>query len=178
MVASSTNSGNSNEVVKTPEITGSGTYYIKVEAVTVPDPSASSYRIKVNEYITTKTVTASLTPRTLITTKDTWSADASIDESKLPADAKIVSAKVSATKPSQTAAYNDMLRVKIGKNGSYVTVTWKSGEIDVPELVGQNCCGIWYAGFKASMLSGVSALDSISMSSFKLIIEYEYDSLK
>lgn len=178
LIASSTKSGNSNEVIKTPEITGSTTYYVKVEAVTVPDPAASSYRIKVNEYMTTKTVTASLTPRTLVTTKDTWSADASIDESKLPADATIVSAKVSATKPSTTAAYNHMLRVKIGKNGTYVPVTWKSGDIAVPELVGQNCCGTWYAGFKASMLSGVSALDSISMSSFKLIIEYEYDSLK
>lgn len=65
----------------------------------------------------------------------------------------------------------------IVNNGTYVPVTWKSDEIDVPDLVGQNFCGVWYAGFTATLLSGSSALDYIQMNSFKLIIEYKYDSM-
>lgn len=175
LIASSEKSGTSSELVKTPESTGA-TYYLLVKVKTV-NYANSSYRIKFDEYMVTKSVTASLTPRQLVTTSGVWSPDASVDKSSLPSDATIVSAKVSATKPSTTAAYGHTLRVKIGKNGTYVPVTWKSGDINVPELVGQNCSGVWYAGFKASLMPGSSALDSIQMSSFKLIIEYEYDSM-
>ena len=45
LIASSRKLGNTSDVIKTPAIENNTTYYLKVEAVTVPSPSASSYRI-------------------------------------------------------------------------------------------------------------------------------------
>lgn len=45
LIASSRKIGNSPDVVKTPMIENSATYHLKVQAVTVPNPSTSSYRI-------------------------------------------------------------------------------------------------------------------------------------
>ncbi len=175
-IYSSQKSGSSTEVVKTPAVTSSTKYYVVVKAKNVPDYSKSTYRLKVDEYMVTKSVTSSFEPRTLVAESGVWSSDGIADKTSLPSDAIVVSAKVSASAPNTKAAYNHTLRVKIG-SGSYIPVTWKSGDIDVPQLVGKKCCGKWYVGFKATMIPGVSALNYISMSGFRLKVEYEYDSM-
>ncbi len=175
-IYSSPKSGSSTEVVKTPAVTSSTKYYVVVKAKNVPDYSKSTYRLKVDEYMVTKSVTSSFEPRTLVAESGVWSSDGIADKTSLPSDAIVVSAKVSASAPNTKAAYNHTLRVKIG-SGSYIPVTWKSGDIDVPQLVGKKCCGKWYVGFKATMIPGVSALNYISMSGFRLKVEYEYDSM-
>lgn len=176
-IASSTKSGTNSEIVKTPAITSSTKYYVMVEGKKVSDYSASDYRLKVDEYIATKSVTASFEPRTLVTESGVWSPDGVADKTSLPSDATIVSASISATKPSSSTAYGHMLRVRIG-DGNYTSVDWKSGNIDVPQLVGQRCSCEWYVGFKATLMPGSSAFNSNSMNGFKLNVEYEYDTMK
>lgn len=124
------------------------------------------------------TKTSALSPVSLYVARDTWSSDAYYNNSALPAQAVIRSAKVSATKPSGSKAYNNEIRVKIG-SGGYQTVTWKSGDINVPGLTGQNANAYWYAGFRASELptivGGKEVYAGVTMTNFKITIEYEYD---
>lgn len=174
LVASSKRLSNKNEIIRTPAISKYTSYYILVKAETVPDHSNSSYRLSVGDYIATVTKSkVGLSPVTLNTSPNEWSPNAYRDMSSLPEDAVVLSAKISATKSSSSKAYNNVLRVKLG-NGEYETVTWKSGEIEVPGLVGQKCSCTWYAGFKGSVLTSTPL---ISMSSFKMTVTYEYDKL-
>lgn len=172
LVSSSNRILNRNEIIKTPVVSEPTSYYLEVRAETVPDYSVSSYSIIVDEYIETVTKTVSLSPTTLNASPDTWSTDAYRDMRSIPSDAIVLSATVSAKKGSSSTGYNNVIRVKLGNN-NYETVNWKSGEIEVPGLIGQNCSGYWYAGFKASVLSG----SIVSMNTFKLTIKYEYDKL-
>ena len=183
LIDESTRSGNKNEIVRTPAIKNNGTsYYLLVKPVNVPDSDVSNYRIVVDEYIATVTQTVSLSPTSLSAKPDVWSADAYKDMRNLPEDAVIVDAKVSAKKNTSVEnAYNNMLRVKIG-NGEYIPVTWASGDINVPQLVGTKCSAYWYVGFKASELpifvgGKLTTIGSVSMNTFKLTIKYEYDKL-
>ena len=57
LIASSTNAGNKKEIVKTPKILTTTSYYLEVRAVTIPDDSQSNYYITVGDYIQTKTTT-------------------------------------------------------------------------------------------------------------------------
>jgi hypothetical protein len=173
-IMTSKRTGNQKEIIKTPEISTYTTYYLRVKPETIADRTSSNYSIKVDEYISTVSVTKSLTPSSVTAYTGSWSTNAYRDMTNLPSDAKIVSAKVSATKGTSPKTYGNELRVKIG-NGSYTYVTWKSGNIDLPELIGQNCSSYWYAGFRAYELS--TNVGMVSMKSFKLTIQYEYDKL-
>lgn len=174
VVASSERLGNSNEIIRTPNITSYTTYYLLVKAVTVPDYSESYYHLKMEDYIVTETKSVSLQPTTLNTSPNEWSTNAYRDMRSLPDDAVVVSAKVSAKKSSSSQGYNNIIRVKLG-NGDYETVSWKSGDLEVPGLIGQNCSAYWYAGFKASVLTSTSI---VSMNTFKMTITYKYDKFK
>lgn len=171
VVASSKRLGNSNEIIRTPYVSSYTTYYLLVKAETVPDHSESYYRLKMEDYIVTETKSVGLQPTTLNTSPNEWSTNAYRDMRNLPDDAVVVSAKVSAKKSSSSKGYNNIIRVKLG-NGEYETVTWKSGDIEVPGLIGQNCSAYWYAGFKASVLTSTSI---VSMNTFKITITYKYD---
>lgn len=174
VVASSERLGNSNEIIRTPCVSSYTTYYLLVKAVTVPNHNESYYRLSMLDYIVTNTVSVNLQPSTLNTSPNEWSTNAYRDMRNLPDDAVVVSAKVSAKKSSSSKGYNNIIRVKLG-NGEYETVTWKSGDLEVPGLIGQNCSAYWYAGFKASVLTSTSI---VSMNTFKMTITYKYDKLK
>ena len=112
-----------------------------------------------------------------------WSSDAYGKTTlSVPADAVIVTAKISAARGSANNSANNVLRVKNGKNGQYISVTWKTGDIEVTELAGQKCNNEWYAGFKAAELPVLSVgpdsyLGFVSMNTFKVTITYEYATL-
>lgn len=174
LVASSKRLSSKNEIIRTPAISKYTSYYILVKAETVTDYVPTSYRLSVREYIGTVTKSnVGLSPVTLNTSPNQWSTDAYRDMTSLPEDAVVLKATISATKSSSSKAYNNILRVKLG-NGAYETVTWKSGEIEIPGLIGQNCSCYWYAGFTGSVLTSTPL---ISMSSFKMTVTYEYDKL-
>lgn len=180
LIASSTNEGNKKEIVKTPAILTTTSYYLEVRAETIPDDSQSNYYITVGDYIKTKTTTVSLSPRELTAKSNQWSSDAYGKTTlSVPADAVIVTAKISATRGSANNSANNVLRVKNGKNGQYISVTWTTGDIEVTELAGQKCNNDWYAGFKATELPLLSVgpnsyLGFVSMYTFKVTITYEY----
>lgn len=179
IIAYSRRAGNTNEIIRTPVVTAYTNYYVRVIPVNVPNYENSTYRIIFDTNIVTETKTSSLTPTTLNSTSDTWSTDAYVNNSTLPADAKIVSAKVQAQRSTVNNATLNQLRVKVG-SGAYQTVTWKSGDVDVPDLVGQNASGYWYAGFEAKELAVIIGgqvvyLGIVSMNNFKLTVQYEYD---
>lgn len=157
------------KLVKTPKISTATKYYIEVKANHISDGSLLDYHVAAVEYISTVKKTLYLSPSKLTSTSDVWSSNASKSIS-LPDGATVVSAKISSTKGSTNKNYGNQVRVKIN-NGSYTTVTWTSGKIDLPQLVGQPASGTWYVGFKAKALSG----STVSMSGFKIELEYEYD---
>lgn len=161
------------KLVKTPKILTATKYYIEVKANHISENSSLDYHIAAVEYISTMKKSIYMSPSKLTSTSGVWSSDSSKSVS-LPSDAVVVSAKISATKGNQNKSYGNQLRVKIN-NGNYTTVTWKSGDIDLPQLVGQKASGTWYAGFKAQALSSSSG-GIVSMSSIKITVEYEYDS--
>lgn len=102
LIASSTNEGNKKEIVKTPAILTTTSYYLEVRAVSIPDDSQSNYYITVGDYIQTKTTTISLSPRELTAKSNQWSSDAYGKTTlSVPSDAVIVTAKISATREVQ-----------------------------------------------------------------------------
>ena len=174
LLKSSERTGNANEIIKTDPINSYTKYYLAVIPYAMNDTDNTGYTIKVDEYISTVTTTKTLTPSSLTANTGSWSTNAYRDMTSLPNDAKIVSAKVSATKGTSPKTYGNQLRVKMG-NGDYTVVNWSSGNINIPELIGQYCSDYWYVGFRAYELS--SNVGMVSMKSFKLTIQYEYDKL-
>lgn len=179
-IASSTRTGKQKEIVKTPEITSTTDYYLKVEAVTVSGTN-STYNITVGDSIGSATVTAKLSPTTINSKPDEWSPNASKDMTRtVPQNAVVTKATVSAKKSTSSGGYNHVIRVRLNNNDNYETVAWKSGSATIPELVGKNCYGTWYAGFKASelpqMIGGKPTyLGIVALSNFELTVSYEYD---
>jgi hypothetical protein len=179
LVASSERASNVNEIVRqNQKLTAMTTFYIEVRPISVPNYSASNYRLVFDKSYEKVTKVQSLTPASLYAAADTWSSDAYYNNSSLPSTAVIRNAKVSASKGTSTNAYNNQIRVKIG-SGAYETVAWANGDITVPGLVGQNANGYWYAGFRASelptLVGGNAIYGGVSMKTFKITIEYEYD---
>lgn len=180
LIASSTLTGKQKEIVKTPEITSTTDYYLKVEAVTVSGTN-STYNITVEDSIGSGTVTAKLSPITINSKPDQWSPNASKDMTKLvPTNAIVTKATVSAKKSSSSRGYNHVIRVRLNNKDDYETVAWTSGSVTIPELVGKNCNGIWYAGFTASELpqlvgGQLTYLGIVTLSNFELTVSYEYD---
>lgn len=170
-IDSSVLTGNKRDVVRTPLISSYTDYYLEVRAEEANNTNNSVYKIFVEDSIEVVSGSFKLAPTTLNTKPDVWSTDAYRDLSHLPSDAVVLSAKVSAKKSSSSKGYNNVIRVKIG-NGDYETVTWKSGDVNIPGLVGQKCNAVWYAGFKASVLTSTSV---VSMSSFEITLQYEHD---
>lgn len=179
LINSSKNLGNTKEILTTPIVTSYTDYYLEVRNESATNNDNSTYNITVEENIVTVTTTVSLSPTTLNASPNEWSTDAYRNMSSIPSDAVVISAKISAKKSTTNNAYNNVLRVKLGNN-EYVQVAWASGDIEIPQLIGENCSGYWYAGFKASELSVIVAgkptyLGIVSMNTFKLTVTYEYD---
>lgn len=178
-IAYSTRTGNQKDIVKTPEITATTDYYLVVRAETKSSTQNSTYDIFVEDYIKTETKTVNPSPTTLTTKPDVWSPDATAKVS-VPANAIVTEAKVTATKVG-TNAYDHVIRVKLTDKGEYATVSWKSGEVKIPDLVGVNCSGQnWYVGFMASelpqMIGGqLTYTGYVSLKITKLTVTYEYD---
>ncbi len=179
-IASSTRTGKQKEIVKTPEITSTTDYYLKVEATTVSGTN-STYNITVGDSIGAATVTAKLSPTTINAKPDEWSPNASKDMTRsVPKNAVVTKATVSAKKSTSSGGYNHVIRVRLNNTDNYETVAWKSGSATIPELVGKNCYGTWYAGFTASELPQMIAgkptyLGIVALSNFELTVSYEYD---
>ena len=161
------------KLVKTPSISTATKYYIEVIAHHIGESSLRDYHIAAVDYIARGKTTLRLSPSKLTASPGVWSSDAYKTVS-LPAGSKVVSAKISATKGNAKKDYGHTLRVRIN-NGAYTTVKWKSGDINLPELVGKDASGTWYAGFMAAELPS-SATGIVSMSSFNIVLEYEYES--
>ncbi|MCM1579103.1 MAG: hypothetical protein NC078_09935 [Ruminococcus sp.] len=180
LIDSSENAGTTKEVVKTPAVTVTTSYYLVVKPKTIPDHSLSSYKITVSEYIKTATTTVSLSPRELSAKSNQWSSDAyGKITTSIPKDAVIVTAKISAERGKVNNSANNVLRVKKGKSGNYISVTWATGDIEIKELAGKPLSAEWYAGFKATEIPlGVNtSLGFTSMYNFKVTITYEYPAL-
>ena len=179
LIASSELTGKEKEVVKTPEITSTTNYYLEVRALNVSGTN-STYNIFVKDSIGTGTVTANLSPSTLNATPDQWSPNAISDQTKLPSDATVTKATVSAKKSSSSGGYNHVIRVKLNNSDDYETVAWTSGDATISALEGKKCCGIWSVGFKASELPQLIAgkptyLGIVALNTLKLTVSYEYD---
>ncbi len=180
-ISSSKQLGNKKEVVKTPEITTTTDYFLEVRAVTVSSTQNSIYNLFVEDYIITETKTAKLSPITINAKPDQWSPNASKDMTRyVPTNAIVTKATVSAKKSSSSGGYNHVIRVRLNNTDDYEAVAWKSGEATIPELVGKNCYGTWYAGFTASELPQIIAgkptyLGIVALSNFELTVTYEYD---
>ena len=180
-IASSTRTGNQKDIVKTPEITSTTDYYLEVRAKTVSSTQNSIYNIFVEDSIKTETKTAKLSPTTINSKPDQWSPNASKDmTSYVPKNAIVTKATVSAKKSSSSGGYNHVIRVRLNNKDDYETVAWTSGSATIPELVGKNCYGTWYAGFTASELPQLIAgkptyLGIVALSNFELTVTYEYD---
>lgn len=179
LIASSKRTGNQKDIVKTPEITSYTDYFLEVRAETITNAS-TLYNIFVEDYYFTTTKTVKLSPSTLNATPDKWSADAYRDmTSYVNPTAVVTKAKISATKSKSSGGYNHVIRVKLNKNDDYVTVSWNSGAVEIPGLVGKNAYGTWYAGFKASelpqMIGGKPTyLGIVALSDLTLEVTYDY----
>lgn len=132
---SSISKKNSNRIIKTPPITTSTNYYIKIEPIDIPDYSNSSYRIIFDTHIVAGTKTADLLPNTLNSTNNVWSPYANVNLSSLPNGSIVTNATIQANKSFVNNTYNNQLRVKSLKNNKDEVVNWKAGAITVPNLV-------------------------------------------
>ena len=176
---------NCNEMVKSNETNGTTKIYIKVIPIMVyTDYSATSYQLQIERLITTATNTVPLTPSTLYSTSNTWSANAYFNHSTLPDDAFFISGTVEAKKHATVHnTSNIKLRVKFGDNTEYSDdITWASGALTIPpnNIVGKKIKGPWCAAFKATelpvMVAGRSSyLGIMSMNTFKITATYGYD---
>lgn len=172
---------NIKDIVTTPAITKTTDYYLEVRVKTKSSTTDSIYNIYVEDCFKSTTVTAKLSPITINATPDEWSPNASRKMTGIPSDATVTKATVSAKKSSSSGGYNHVIRVKLTDNGDYETVSWTSGEVTIPDLVGKNCSGTsWYAGFKASELPQMIAgkptyLGVVSLNTFVLTVTYEYE---
>lgn len=181
LIASSIRTGNQKDIVKTPEITSTTDYYLEVRAKTVSSTQNSTYNIFVKDSIGSATKTAKLSPTTINSKPDQWSPNASKDMTgSVPKNAIVTKATVSAKKSSSSGGYNHVIRVRLNNKDDYETVAWTSGSATIPELVGKNCYGTWYAGFTASELPQLIAgkptyLGIVALSNFELTVSYEYD---
>ena len=179
-IAESTRTGKQEGIVKTPEITNTTDYFLEVRVVDV-SATNSIYNIYVEDSIKSATKTAKLSPITINSKPDQWSPNASKDmTSSVPQNAIVTKATVSAKKSSSSGGYNHVIRVRLNNRDDYETVEWKSGSATIPELVGKNCYGTWYAGFTASELPQLIAgkptyLGIVALSNFELTVTYEYD---
>lgn len=180
LIDSSEQLRNTKDIVTTPIVTKNTDYYLEVRVKTRSTTSDTIYNIYVEDSIKTVTETAKLSPITINATPDKWSPNASKDMSKVPSDAIVTKATVSAKKSASSGGYNHVIRVRLNNNDDYETVAWKSGEATIPELVGKKCSGTWYAGFKASELPQMIAgkptyLGIVALSNFELTVTYEYE---
>jgi len=182
VIAASTRASNRNEIVKITEKASSyTTLYVVVQPVSVPDYEKSSYRLIFDEYIATGTKKLSFSPTQITTTSGTWSSDVSASGTSIPSNALITSATISASKSTVVNGIGYQLHARVG-SGAYTRVNWSSGDIALPELVGQNASGTYFAGFTATEIkvkigSRYEYLGFMSMKSFKMTVNYEYDKL-
>lgn len=182
IIAASTRASNRNEIVKiTEKASRYTTLYVVVQPVTVPDYEKSSYRLIFDEYIATGTKKLTFLPTQVTTTSGAWSSDVSASGTSIPSNASITSATISASKSTVVNGIGYQLRAKVG-SGAYTQVNWSSGDIALPELVGQNASGTYFAGFTATEImvkvgNRYQYLGFMSMKSFKMTVNYEYDKL-
>jgi hypothetical protein len=181
---------NTTEMVKSNETNGSAKIYIKVIPKSVYSSySEATYQLKIERLITTTTLTTPLTPSTLNSTSNAWSADAYVNYTTLPDDAFFISGTVEAKKHETVLnTSNNKLRVRFdnpsftgyNNTGYSQEITWASGPLTISGIGQPKIKGPWCAGFKATelpvmILNKPSYVGVVSMNSFKMSVTYGYD---
>lgn len=179
VVSTSARAGSINEIVRTPEVSSSSTYYVQI----IPAPGTqvnqnAPYRLKLEPTLITTTATYTATPTYLNSTGTARSNSGSIDlRNRVPADALVRKITVSATKSTANQSYNYIMYLS-----SFLHPTWEQGPWN-GEITAFNIADptrrarardVWYIAFSATPINPAK-LNVTTISDAKMIMTYEYD---
>lgn len=178
-LGSSTRAGTANEILRTPEITSSTTYYVRIIPATgtTVNPSAY-YRLKLESTVVTVTSTFTATPTYLNSIGTARSNSGSVDlRTRVPADALVRKITVSATKSTSNQSYNYIMYVSSALHPTWESGAW-NGEITAFTIADPTrrarARDMWYIAFSATPINP-AVLNATTISNAQIIMTYEYD---